>query len=67
MDMWSVGCILAEMIQNRPLFPGRVCLSNFYKLQKNILIVFLALFGSAESYLRSCWQPVIGSNRLDIQ
>jgi len=23
MDMWSVGCILAEMIQNRPLFPGR--------------------------------------------
>ena len=24
MDMWSVGCILAEMIQNRPLFPGRV-------------------------------------------
>ena len=24
MDMWSVGCILAEMILNRPLFPGRV-------------------------------------------
>jgi len=23
MDMWSVGCILAEMILNRPLFPGR--------------------------------------------
>ena len=21
-DMWSVGCILAEMLSNRPLFPG---------------------------------------------
>ena len=21
-DMWSVGCIFAEMINNRPLFPG---------------------------------------------
>lgn len=23
MDMWSVGCILAEMLSNRPLFPGK--------------------------------------------
>lgn len=22
-DVWSVGCILAEMITGRPLFPGR--------------------------------------------
>jgi len=22
-DMWSVGCILAEMLNNRPLFPGK--------------------------------------------
>ncbi|RZF33733.1 hypothetical protein LSTR_LSTR017443 [Laodelphax striatellus] len=22
-DMWSVGCILAEMISNRPIFPGK--------------------------------------------
>lgn len=22
-DMWSVGCILAEMFSNRPLFPGK--------------------------------------------
>lgn len=21
-DMWSVGCIFAEMVNNRPLFPG---------------------------------------------
>eukprot|EP00039_Didymoeca_costata_P019160 m.336468 g.336468 ORF g.336468 m.336468 type:complete len:353 (+) comp17860_c0_seq1:231-1289(+) len=23
MDIWSVGCILAEMLNNRPLFPGK--------------------------------------------
>jgi len=22
-DMWSVGCILAEMVSNRPIFPGK--------------------------------------------
>ena len=27
-DVWSVGCILAEMLSNRPLFPGKHC--EFY-------------------------------------
>lgn len=28
-DIWSVGCILGEMLANRPLFPGKHCiLSN---------------------------------------
>ena len=22
-DMWSLGCILAEMLSNRPIFPGK--------------------------------------------
>lgn len=22
-DIWSVGCILAEMLNNRPIFPGK--------------------------------------------
>lgn len=25
-DVWSVGCILAEMLINRPLFPGKHCI-----------------------------------------
>lgn len=24
-DVWSVGCVLAEMLSGRPLFPGRDC------------------------------------------
>ncbi len=27
-DVWSVGCILAEMLSNRPLFPGKHCELN---------------------------------------
>ena len=26
MDMWSVGCILAEMLGCKPLFPGKHCI-----------------------------------------
>ena len=26
-DIWSVACIFAELIQRRPLFPGRNCMS----------------------------------------
>lgn len=25
-DIWSVGCILGEMLNGRPLFPGQHCI-----------------------------------------
>ena len=34
MDMWSVGCILAEMMSNRPLFPGKNYLDQIQKIQE---------------------------------
>lgn len=29
-DVWSVGCILAEMLNGKPLFPGKDCKSSDY-------------------------------------
>lgn len=31
-DMWSVGCVLAEMLSGKPLFPGRDCECFFLPL-----------------------------------
>ena len=32
MDMWGVGCCLAEMVCNRPTFPGKNYLDQIHKI-----------------------------------
>lgn len=32
MDVWSVGCILAEMLRNRPIFPGNHYLDQINRI-----------------------------------
>ncbi|KAJ2243280.1 Cyclin-dependent kinase catalytic subunit [Coemansia sp. RSA 455] len=32
MDMWSVGCIFAEMVQRKPLFPGDSEIDELFKI-----------------------------------
>jgi len=34
LDIWSVGCILGEMINNRPMFPGKHYLDQICKIQE---------------------------------
>ena len=36
-DVWSVGCIMAEMLSGRPLFPGRDCASALVCLRPRML------------------------------
>lgn len=35
-DVWSVGCILAEMLSNRPLFPGKHCKYEVHHRSKSV-------------------------------
>ena len=35
MDMWSVGCILGELIYGKPLFPGRHYLDQLRAVRKS--------------------------------
>ena len=37
-DVWSVGCILAEMLNGKPLFPGKDCKFGFILSPYHLLI-----------------------------
>lgn len=46
-DIWSVGCILAEMLSNRPLFPGKHCiLDRYVQCTPDDLCTFCMLFSN---------------------
>ena len=46
MDVWSMGCILAEMLSGRPLFPGRDCM---YHLPIPLALFAFSLYSSSPS------------------
>lgn len=35
-DMWAIGCIMAEMIDSQPLFPGESEIDQLYLIQKTL-------------------------------
>jgi mitogen-activated protein kinase 1/3 len=37
-DVWSVGCILAEMLSGKPLFPGKDCEYSLTTPEKTLMI-----------------------------
>ncbi|KXJ09371.1 mitogen-activated protein kinase 1 [Exaiptasia diaphana] len=69
-DIWSVGCILGEMLANRPLFPGK-----HYLDQLNLILNVLGspseddlsciMNEKARSYLKSLpYKPVVSWGRI---
>ena len=49
MDMWAVGCIMGEMIDGQPMFPGENELDQIYQIKK----AFGSLTAGQESILKS--------------
>ena len=43
-DIWSVGCILAEMISNRPIFPGKHYLDQLNHILGELVLLVSVLF-----------------------
>jgi serine/threonine protein kinase len=41
-DMWSVGCIFAEMLQRKPFLPGTFYITSYYVILNTI--IFFAFF-----------------------
>ncbi|WVZ23227.1 hypothetical protein V8G54_001771 [Vigna mungo] len=38
-DIWSVGCIFAEMVNQRPLFPGDSEIDELFKIFRNLAVL----------------------------
>lgn len=65
-DVWSVGCILAEMLSGKPLFPGKDCRIHNY-LGMRVLSAAANLFSlfpcsrcrpsPVDSHLGCAWHP----------
>jgi serine/threonine protein kinase len=55
-DVWSVGCIFAEMVNQKPLFPGDSEIDELFKIFRfyvcagvRFLILYLHILGLSDS------------------
>ena len=39
LDIWSTGCIMAEMVTSKPLFPGDSQIDTLFKIMKVVLVL----------------------------
>ncbi|KAF0773677.1 mitogen-activated protein kinase 1 [Aphis craccivora] len=69
-DMWSVGCILAEMLSNRPIFPGKHYLDQLNHIlgilgSPTAVDLLCIINDKARSYLQSLpFKPKIAFSKL---
>ena len=54
-DVWSVGCILAEMLNGKPLFPGKDCKSSIRRCFKLHVLIISTRSSPANTHPRRPW------------
>ncbi len=57
-DVWSVGCILAEMLNGKPLFPGKDC-EHLPKASRLALLMYVRP-PPIDTHPRCPWHPNYG-------
>lgn len=63
-DVWSVGCILAEMLNGKPLFPGKDCEIPYptSEIWTNLVQTIISSHSSSTSWALRQWRITTGSN-----
>lgn len=70
-DVWSVGCVLAEMLSGKPLFPGRDCRTSFFLEIPDLTFVSMKIITNCRSFLTSLvlqhWMTFMPSLHSDLE
>ena len=66
-DVWSVGCIFMELMDRKPLFPGRDHVHQLRLLMEVSVVTFEALFDAVKKHVLRHFSFFISAHRNTIR